>query len=403
MTGAVPVQPRRQQPAGSDDRAVEAESAGVTEAGEATEPGRDRHWLRGLLLLALVAAGVAVGWWAARATLVPAPSPAGGSQVTTVTAEVAPAAVGRTIPLSVTVRQPVEVAAVNLLPGVVTRVERLAEPVDAGDVLYAVAGVPVRAVAGQVPFYRDLAHGAEGADVTQLQQALAALGYFSGSPDGRYQVSTAAAVRKWQEDLAMPVTGTVALGELVALPSLPAAVMLGEQIRSGALLSGGEDGVRTASGRQDFELVVSEDQNRLIPADAVVRVTWGDQTWDAAIADIRIDGTGNSILTLQAPDGGPVCREACSSLPNDPQLTLRSEVVVVPEVAGLGVPAAAVRTRDDGTTYVLRADGSEQNVHVRAAGRGVVILDGLQAGNRVQVLSADPSTSTTPPGETPGG
>ncbi|MEV7416864.1 peptidoglycan-binding protein [Streptomyces sp. NPDC089919] len=66
---------------------------------------------------------------------------------------------------------------------VVTRLPLAAgAPVRAGQVLAEVSGRPVFALPGALPAYRDLRPGATGADVGQLQRALAALGHRTG-PD----------------------------------------------------------------------------------------------------------------------------------------------------------------------------------------------------------------------------
>jgi hypothetical protein len=80
-------------------------------------------------------------------------------------------------------------------------------------------------------------------------------------------------------------------------------------------------------------------------------------------------------------------------------VTLRSEVVIVPQIEGIGVPAAAVRTRADGTAYVITRDG-EQQVTVAGSGQGIAIVEGIDAGVEVQVLGGD--TGVVPPQPAPG-
>ena len=352
--------------------------------------GRSRRVVTLFVTVLAVVAAVAAGWWAARATLEPQGVEGAGSDSTVgvVWAEATEGSVGRSLPLSTTLRQPANVVAVNGLSGVVTRVSP--GQVEVGDVVYAVAGVPVRAVEGGVPFYRDLTRGTRGTDVEQLQSALVELGYLDGEPDGVFGRATEAAVEEWQEDLGIPETGTVRLGELVAVGSLPTVVQLGESIATGRMVGGGEEAVLAPTGEREFVLVVTADQARLIPAEATVEATWQELTWTGVIAGSVQDEFGNTEFGLTAPDGGPVCGEECESLPGDAQVTLRSEVVVVPRVEGVTVPAAAVRTRADGTAYVTTDDG-EIDVQVRASGGGVAVVDGVEAGTRVQVLGEAPA------------
>lgn len=60
-----------------------------------------------------------------------------------------------------------------------------------------VAGRPVRVLVGAVPMYRDLRPGDTGADVLQLEQALARLGHRPGKVDGTYDSATEEAVAGW--------------------------------------------------------------------------------------------------------------------------------------------------------------------------------------------------------------
>lgn len=358
-------------------------------------PGRRRGRVAGsvLLVLVLLAGAAAGGWWAARATLEPSAQAQEETAPEVVWASVTESGVGRSLPLSTTLRQPARVVAVNGLAGVVTAVSP--GEVDVGDTVYAVAGVPVRVVEGEVPFYRDLARDAEGIDVEQLQTALAGLGFLDEEPDGEFGESTEAALKEWQDELGIPTSGTVALGELVAVDALPTTVQLGEGIARGRVLGGGEDAVLAPTGEQLFVLVVTQDQARLIPADATVAITWEDQTWQAVVGGSTQDEFGNTELDLVAPDGGPVCGEACGTLPGDAVVTLRSEVVVVPRVEGPAVPAAAVRSRADGTAYVV-TESDEVAVEVLGSGGGVAIVEGVEVGTQVQVLGGDPGSVPAP-------
>ncbi len=73
-------------------------------------------------------------------------------------------------------------------------------PVKAGDrvwpgrVVAEIDGRPVLLLRGRLPAYRDLHEGDRGPDVTQLQRALASLGYASYDPAGNFGPSTALAL-----------------------------------------------------------------------------------------------------------------------------------------------------------------------------------------------------------------
>ena len=336
-----------------------------------------------LTTVVLVVATAAGTWWAARMTIVPGSAPTDPSSAA-VTATVVEGSVGRSVPVSVTLRQPVDVVATNTLAGMVTSVAAGGE-VTVGNVVYAVGGVPVRVVKGSVPFYRDLDDGMKGPDVAQLEEALVSLGYLSDKPDDYYGAATVTAVRAWQVALGVEPTGSVTWGEVLAVPSLPAKTRLGDAIRLGTLVSGGEPALLMASGTREFTLVLSADQAAVVTTDVPIRVTYQGLTWDARITGSRSDEMGHTVLDLIGADGGPVCGSDCDRLPADEQLSLRGQAIVVPEVSGPVVPVTAVRTAVDGRVYVVMADGTERTITVRGSAQGLAVVDGLALGDRVVV------------------
>lgn len=349
--------------------------------GEDRRQAGSRMW-RSLAGVAVVLVAAGAGYWAGRVTV---GSPVGEpGEVRTVTYDVVEATVGRALSLNVTVEQPFVVVGYNGLPGTVTSVEDT-RAVDTGEILYAVDTVPVRAVTGTVPFWRPLGPGDDGDDVAQLQRALVDLGYLSGQADGRFGFSTAEAVRAWQRDLGMEPTGTVQLGEVVAVPVLPARLRLGEGIVPAARLSGGEPAVFAPTGEVSFALVVSDSQANLIPPDATVVVEHEDHRWEAVLGESEFGEDGNVRFTLTAPDGGVVCGGECASLPAAERASLRGEVTIVPEVTGPSVPVGAVRTEPDGETWVLMTDGTRRTVTVLGSSGGVAVVSGLTVGERVVV------------------
>ncbi|MGO0576455.1 peptidoglycan-binding domain-containing protein [Ornithinimicrobium panacihumi] len=373
-----------------------------------------RRVLGVLLVLVLLAAAVGAGWWASRATLtsqVPEEDAAGaGAASQVVWAEASQGSVGRSLPLSTTLLQPALPVAANSLAGVVTSVSP--GEVDQGGVVYVVGATPVRVVEAGAPFWRDLALNSKGDDVTALQELLVDEGHLEGEADGDFGPVTQRAVKAWQKGQGREQTGVVPLGELVAVSDLPAVVQLGEGIVVGKTLAGGEDSVLAPTGVREFVLVVTAEQARLIPAEATVEITFEDHTWDAVIGGSELDEYGSTTFTLTAPDGGEVCGEECGVLPNDAQVTLRSRVVVVPEVSGTTVPAAAVRSRPGGGTYVVTAAG-EVDVTVAGSGQGIAVIEPtggeLGPGTRVQVTGdgtapapAQPAPQQQPPSPAPG-
>ncbi|WP_433127756.1 peptidoglycan-binding protein [Micromonospora sp. CA-240977] len=101
------------------------------------------------------------------------------------------------------------------LSGTVTALPPTGSTVQRGRALYAVDNEEVVLLYGGLPAYRTLAPGVEGADVTQFERNLTALGYTGFTVDDEYTGATADAVRDWQEDLGLAETGRVEPGRIV--------------------------------------------------------------------------------------------------------------------------------------------------------------------------------------------
>jgi len=105
------------------------------------------------------------------------------------------------------------------LSGTITALPPAGTAVAAGSALYSIDNAPVVLLHGSLPAWRDLTLGIpDGPDVAQLESALAALGYFSRSPDARFDSATRAAIDRWQKAVGIPVTGSVPLGRVLFAP-----------------------------------------------------------------------------------------------------------------------------------------------------------------------------------------
>jgi hypothetical protein len=97
-----------------------------------------------------------------------------------------------------------------------------------GEQLAEIDGEPLFALTGPVPAWRDLTPGESGPDVTELQKALASLGYYDGGDTpGYFGSATEYAVSLYYEHLGYPApaSGGVPAADVVFLPSLPATVV----------------------------------------------------------------------------------------------------------------------------------------------------------------------------------
>lgn len=88
-----------------------------------------------------------------------------------------------------------------------------------GGQVYAVDDDPVPLWRGDKPLWRRLESGVDrGSDVTLVEQNLKDLGLFTGTPDDRFDWTTATALREWQRESGLERTGALDVGDVVVLP-----------------------------------------------------------------------------------------------------------------------------------------------------------------------------------------
>ena len=173
-------------------------------------PGRLRHRLarptvnRRIVLAAVAAVAIlsaGVGWYAGQQIQSPAEVAAAAdappASLITVPVE------ERELSTSVVIRGQVEFddaadLAVSPSAGgssIITAISKESgDELDEGDSPFAVAGRPTFVLEGELPVFRPLGPGVEGPDVRQLEEALARLGYDTGTVDEVYDNATEGAV-----------------------------------------------------------------------------------------------------------------------------------------------------------------------------------------------------------------
>jgi peptidoglycan hydrolase-like protein with peptidoglycan-binding domain len=346
-----------------------------------------------------IVAALAVGVVAGRATFVP-PQVAAPSEAPQ-TYTVVEATVGASSAFPATVRWPTHPVATAGTAGTVTSVAlRAGDTVEAGTVLYSVDLRPVVAAQGAVPSFRDLAQGAEGEDVAQLQRLLVAGGHLSGQPSGRFDARTTTAVKAWQAALGRERTGTVATGDVVYVPTLPARLLLADAVRVGAHLSAEQEVLSVADAAPRFTLEVGSGQQAdAIPTTgSVVEVSGpGAQPWSATVTGSSASETGAVTLTLEGPEGAPVCGTECELVPfSADDLTYPARVVTAPEVTGPAVPLAALGTAADGSQFVSGPNGERVPVTVAASDGSRAVVDGIEVGDVVLLFAEGADGSEDP-------
>ncbi|MBW3092989.1 peptidoglycan-binding protein [Bifidobacterium sp. 82T10] len=279
--------------------------------------------------------------------------------------------------------------------GTVTQLPVAGKQINTGEPVYEMDGVPVPLFHGERPFWRTLqTEASDGPDVTQLEQNLAELGFFSGTPDAHFDWLTREAVRQWQRSLGL--TGSAVDG--VFQPS-SVAVALSAPIRITAVKAKlGESNVSPASYTNvtlHVEATLTATQAATFKAGDKAQVVLPDNTTiDTTLA--AVDQGGQST----GADGQTTSPSARVDFPDQSQVAKFGPVavnLVIPNTSAsattetLIVPVTAI-VASAGTTYavdVVRGDALVRvPVEIGLVANAQVQLtkaDGLKAGDKVVV------------------
>jgi peptidoglycan hydrolase-like protein with peptidoglycan-binding domain len=133
--------------------------------------------------------------------------------------------------------------------GVVETVPQAGTTIRRGGILYRLAGVPAVLLYGQTAAWRTLVAGISGEDVRALNANLSALGYLApGAAGDEFGPATEAAVRRLQDADGAPVTGIVALGDVVFAPG--AVRVAAVPVATGQVVEAGAALIQISSARQ---------------------------------------------------------------------------------------------------------------------------------------------------------
>lgn len=248
--------------------------------------------------------------------------------------------------------------------------------VERGGQLFKVDERPVVALYGSVPMFRTLRAEAaapiNGDDVMQLQENLTDLGYTGFAVDGTYSEATAQAVRSWQSDLGLPVTGVVEPGQVVFIPD---AIRTAEQTaRVGDRVDERGAPVVTYTGTMRLVTVELDVANRALAVtgqsvavavpgvgqvDGVVEkvgtVITSSQEQGAADGGATSATTARIDVTVTIPDQNALGSLDASPVDVDFVSEERADVLAVPVAALLALPAGGygVEVVDGATTRVI--------------------------------------------------
>ncbi|WP_448073955.1 peptidoglycan-binding protein [Georgenia yuyongxinii] len=360
-------------------------------------------------VLAFVLSGLLVGaglGWAGRILLAPPPALPEAASHSVVQAQ--QGSVERRITLDAAATWSDGTVFPNQAEGTVTRVH-LDGPgtVQPGDALYDVNLVPVRVAVGTVPAFRDLTAGISGDDVRQLQDFLRRAGFRTAAPNGKFDARTTGQVKAWQRSVGRESNGTITLGEVLFVPTLPATVALGDGISVGSVVSRGNAAPQAeAAGAADgfngpvlialpaapsFTIPLPENQAGMVREGMLVELARDGAIWPARIASVGLpDGEGTAVATLGPREGSAsICGDDCSTIPVAGEGALSATIELVAPTNGVKVPTAALVVAPAGGPAVTGADGTPIPVQVLASAGGEAVVEGVSAGQEIRVPGRD--------------
>ena len=253
-------------------------------------------------------------------------------------------------------------------PGTITSLPEVGDVLAARSELFRVDDEPVTAFEGALPQWRAFGQGmAEGPDVRQVEENLRAWGYFTGTPDDRFDRRTATAVSAWQKDTGQERTGSIDQGALQFVTGSFTVRTLTVAVGDA---SGGD---LYGTARDDGGVSVDLPGHGSVPG----RVS----DVGAAVAD-ETTGTTTVPVTVSLDDPAAAGDLTEASVQVDFVSEVEEDVLHVPVLA-LG---AAVG--DGFVVEVLQPDGTTTAVPVEAglfAGDRVEVSGALEAGDEVVV------------------
>jgi peptidoglycan hydrolase-like protein with peptidoglycan-binding domain len=274
-----------------------------------------------------------------------------------------------------------------------------------GKQLAEIDGQPMFALTGTVPAWRDLTPGESGPDVTELQKALASLGYYGdGDTPGYFGSATEYAVSLYYEHLGYtpPSSGGVPQADVVFLPSLPATVVAvngasGEQpgqpflelaARGSLTLTGELPPAYAAQLKSGLKVTIYDEVTGIhatgtvadlgtaatvAPTGTVVNIGSASSSTGSAGSSSSGSSGSSSNSSSSSSSSGATAFLPLTVHPNKPLASaLNGENVLVTVETGqtegpvLTVPVAAIVTTASGTSYVtvVGAQGKQAEVPV---------------------------------------
>jgi peptidoglycan hydrolase-like protein with peptidoglycan-binding domain len=244
--------------------------------------------------------------------------------------------------------------------GTLTALPKEGDVLRPGDMLYRVDERPTYWTTGDVPMYRQLGSGSEGADVEQLQRYLQSTGHLSADApvDGEFGSGTRKAAKAWQEDHGLEETGRIDSAQLLFLPY--DAIRVAAVPRVGDFANGGV--LEVTESEMFVTIDISARKKTVFEGHPTIEV----ETADGRRHDARIE----SITAQQSQDdfGGQRYRVRLRLVADTTQEPGETTVEVIDVLAAdaLAVPARALVALVEGgyAVEIVEADSTTAYIPV---------------------------------------
>ncbi len=311
---------------------------------------------------------------------------------------------------------------INQASGIYTDLPTAGRAISQGQALYRVNDRPVILLHGTTPAYRSLSSGTAGADVTELNADLVALGYATSaqlSPTSNsFGSATTTAVEKLQAALGETQTGTLTLGQVVFEPARLRVTTLSVQF--GGWAQPGQVVMQATSTIRQVQVALDASQQTDVAVGDKVAITLPDnRTTPGVITSVGTVATcPPSSGSGPTPSSNPQGTDNCSSVgpgsnstptvavavtPSDPAVTgtwdqapVEVGITTASVLDALAVPVTALLAQTAGgySVEMVGPGGTSRLVAVSlglfddSAGLVQVSGSGLAAGQKVVVPSS---------------
>jgi multidrug efflux pump subunit AcrA (membrane-fusion protein) len=345
------------------------------------------------LVLVVLGAGTAIAWWAG-AFRAQDPSGVGEAPPPTATQPVAREDLSSVVPVNATLGYANSYTVLGQGGGTLTWLPSPGRVITQGQVLYRVDnGSPVALLYGSVPDWRTLEEGLTGADVTQLNHDLVALGYADGSDIGAlgwdyFSWETAYGVQRMESALgAASPPGSLPIGSVAFEPTAIRVTTV-----AGSLGGPATGPVLSATSDQDVVTIpLSTAQESEVAVGDAVTVTLPDGGSTpgtiSSVAAVASGSAGNATIPVTVTLTRPSAARSVEQAPVTVYITTASSPGPV-----LAVPVAALLAQSPGgyAVEVIGAGGTRRLVPVTVGifndNSGLVQVTGaLTPGQRVVV------------------